>query len=286
MGGQTVVSNRRTRVTALLAAALVGLGGAAACGTPTHTDEVLPARFVEQGNVSQSARQAYGERADEAYREIAEWSLAQWLYDPLLEPGVNPDKRHFETGIVDRLAPGMRTFWLSEVDKALAGDQGAQGNTQVLRYHSWTDSRLQIPGDSAIDSQAVSGAAVSMAPADEVMTGVAEGTRALRVSFTHTARLHMLAGRDPYPATLRREAVFTVVPADTVDPSVSPSPSTTPTPVETAEGATPSVGTRSAAAPEVNPDVEWAITAYHGSVEVVFDKDANTTTATAAEETE
>lgn len=236
-----------TKVTAGLGAGMLALTMMAGCGMPTNVAEVLPVRFVEQTAVSDAARAAYGEEAAlAAYNELADWSLAQWLREPLLDPEVTPERDHFVTGIVDRLAPDTAQYWMTEVDKALAGDENARTELEILRFHTWEGLQLSLPRNSPIDSQAISGGEVDLGEP------TSDGMQPLTVTFTHTARLDLLNNRDPYPGTLQRQVTLTVLPAQVVRAQSDP-----------------------AAVPggEINPDANWLITEYEGGVEAKFDKD-------------
>lgn len=269
----------------------------AACATPNRVDEVLPSRFVEPPQISAAAERAFGAGAAEAYTELTEWSMAQWLRDPLLDPKAKDsvNAQILSQGITDHMIPGTATKWQEVSESAIGGDEASQHVVQLLRFHDWGESTLQTPGGSPIESQAISKGRV------DVGEKWADGTEPMVITFEQTARIQLLNRRDPYPATVSKEVVFSVVPSDLVvigsppdkpanDP-VTPTPTSTSPTAQPGRSGSPSIGTLENSAGERNPDAKWLIATFDGDVEIEFDKAATeepsgTATTTGIESTD
>lgn len=248
-----------------------------ACATPNRIEEVLPSRFVEPPQISAAAERSFGAGAFDAYTEVTEWSMAQWLRDPLLDPkakdSVNADL--LSQGIIDHMIPGTAERWHHVSEQAIGGDEHARHVVQLLRFHDWSESTLQTPGGSPIESQAIAKGRVDLGEK------WADGTQPMVITFEQTARIQLLNRRDPYPATVSKEVTFSVVPSDLVffgTPSDKPTNAATPTPTSTTPTAqpgrsgTPSIGTVNHGAGERNPDAKWLIATFDGDIDIHFDK--------------
>lgn len=249
----------------------------AACATPNRIEEVLPSRFVEPPQISAAAERAFGAGAFEAYTEVTEWSMAQWLRDPLLDPkakdSVNADL--LSQGIIDHMIPGTAERWHHVSEQAIGGDGHARHVVQLLRFHDWSESTLQTPGGSPIESQAIAKGRV------DVGEKWADGTQPMVITFEQTARIQLLNRRDPYPATVRKEVAFSVVPSGLVvfgapsDKPTNPAPTpsaTTPATAQPGRSGTPSIGTLNNGVGERNPDAKWLIATFDGDIDIHFDK--------------
>ncbi len=250
----------------------------AACATPSRVQEVLPSRFVEPPSISPAAESEFGAGAAEAYTEITEWSMAQWLRDPLLDPKAKDsvNAQVLSQSIVDHMIPDTAARWSEVAEAALGGDEHAQHVVQLLRFHNWSESNLKTPGGSPIGSQAISQGRV----------GVGErwpdGTVPMTIAFEQTARIQLLNVRDPYPATVTKQVEFSVVPADLVRLGTPTQKPTNPAPAASSPAATavpgrmgtPSIGTLKQSDEELNPDAKWLIATFDGDFEIEFDKAA------------
>lgn len=255
----------------------------AACATPNRMEEVLPSRFVEPPQISAAAETAFGKGAAEAYTELTEWSMAQWLRDPLLDPKAKDSVNAtiLGQGITDHMIPGTADRWQEVSEAAIGGDENAQHVVQLLRFHNWVESTLVTPGGSPIESQAISNGRV------DVGRPWADGTVPMVIAFEQTARIQLLNRRDPYPATVNKKVMFSVVPSNLVtfgvpdDKPTNPAPtSSVPTPESTSptgaagRSGTPSIGTLQHPGVERNPDAKWLIATFDGDIELDFDKAA------------
>ena len=84
MGSLSVVRSMLALLGALLLASVT------ACSGPTDTDAAAPKRYIETAQVSQAAKDRYGEQAQAAYRELATFSLEEWLKPAVLDPQTPP----------------------------------------------------------------------------------------------------------------------------------------------------------------------------------------------------
>ncbi len=301
------------RWAALTGIALTSAMALGACALPASQDEVLPTRFVEPATITPAAEKAFGAQAKEAYNEIVEWSMSQWLRDPLLNPEdtVAVTAQNISLGITDHMIPGTARTWNAITEQAISGDEKARHAVQLLRFHDWYEAKLQKPGGSPIRSQAINRGFVDVAPAWK------DGVQPMRISFQQTARIELLNRRDPYPATVTKEVTFTLVPASSVKSGTSTTTSaatasatstaTSPVAAAAASGTrapaaaavtsatmspsrisgtvpmrsrstsmpsgAPSIGTLNNSANVVNPTATWLIAAFDGDIEINFDKD-------------
>lgn len=247
MGSLSVSGFARALVPVLLVAPV------AACSGPTNTEAAIPKRYVEAPQVSPEAENRYGEQAEAAYQEIAEFSLDQWLVPSVLDPQTPPPTaQQLSEGITQRLAGTTITRWNARVRAAAAGDQQGQEDVSLLRLDSLDAPTLTLPSSGdPVTSQAITGGEVSLGRAD---TG---GVVPLVVSFDQDADLSMRSGRRPYDIALHKTIEFTLLPveADTA-PSAGQSGTASPT-------ALPRV-TR-------DPGVTWLISTYHGEISSQYD---------------
>lgn len=279
--GDIFMRRPSTRLAAQATALATSVAFLGACATPNRIEEVLPSRFVEPPAISAAAERAFGAGAAEAYTEVTEWSMAQWLRDPLLDPTAknSVNVEILSQGIVDHMIPGTAQRWREASEAAIGGDESSRHVVQLLRFHDWSESTLQTPGGSPIESQAISGGRVDVAPA------WSDGTVPMTITFEQTARIQLLNVRDPYPATVAKQVSFTVVPSDLVvlgAPTDKPSnPPLVPTPQSTTSATAapgmsgpPTIGTLQNGVGERNPDAQWLVATFDGDLEVEFDKAA------------
>lgn len=246
----------------------------AGCATPSSQGEAIPEEYVEAPTISAEAKAEYGDSAEQAYQEVAEFVLEQSLRDPLLDPQKTTfTAEELSTGITEHLTPGAAFEWDRYVQQALAGDRDAKEAAHVLRVFGFDAPSLTAqPDGSVVESQAVSGAKVGLAQAT---TATATTPERLSISFEHRARITLMDGKSPYPGTVLRELTFTVLPSDLVPVSATVTPTATTT-------ATPDV----AASPTVvqpprDPSAAWLIEQFDGVSDFDFDRAPSTATPTA-----
>ena len=81
-----VAWRRRVRVSGAALAALGVAASLSGCGAPRSADDAVPQRYIEEPKVSQAAQQRYGDRARQAYEEMARFQLDEWLSAELVSP--------------------------------------------------------------------------------------------------------------------------------------------------------------------------------------------------------
>lgn len=226
----------------------------AACAGPTDPQEAAPDRFVEAPDVSTDARALYGESAQQAHRELAEFVLGESLTPPLLDPQkTEVSSAQLSEGIVEHFTPEARSEWLRLVDQALAGDEAAAEGVKILRFYDWQSPESTLPDrDSPVIRQSVTGGTVDVAPA------TAEGVVPLEVFFRHDAQVVLELESVPYDVTLTRLLTFLVV----------PSPSTV------AGDSGDETGSMSGAGSSVG--ALWLIQDYSGELVIAVDGDERT----------
>lgn len=222
------------------AALVLALGG---CATPSAQEDVVPTRYVEAPQLSESAKAAVGDvAARQAYDELVGFVLDQSMQGDLLDPqrtSFTPEE--ISTGVRDRMTPRAAAVWEDYVAQALAGDTSSEEVVHTLRLYGLTAPGLELPpGGSPVRSQAVSGGAVG------VTQDPATGVPALKISFDHHTGLSYLDGKSPYPGTVDQELSFVVVRGSGA--------STDPAAVPTDGGAT------------------WFISQFEGETEIQFDR--------------
>lgn len=195
----------RARPALALAAAL---GLALAGCTPAAQVDVLPERFVDLPEISPAAQQAYGERAEEAYDQLADLLLEQATPEALLDPGHGtPTEAELVDGIVEAMTDEAAQEWRATVAADLGGDQQARDVVRLLRFHTWEAPGYAAPrvGDT-LRSQSVTDGSVTT---DAAGTQAPEG---LVVSLTHHAQVRLVAAQVPVDVELERPLTVTLVP--------------------------------------------------------------------------
>lgn len=225
----------------------------AACSGPTHTDAAIPKRYVETPQISTAAQDKYGEQAEAAYREIAMFSLDQWLVPSMLDPAQGaPTAQQLSQGITERLTGATLTRWNERVQAAVAGDPQALEDVSLLRLDSLDAPTLSLPpnGDPLV-SQSITGGKVSLG---QTRSG---GIVPLVVTFEQDADLSMRSGRTPYDISLQKTVELTLLPleADTA-PTAAPTGTASPT-------ALPSVSR--------DPATTWLISTYQGDISAKYE---------------
>lgn len=243
MGSLSVVRSMLALLGALLLASVT------ACSGPTDTDAAAPKRYIETAQVSQAAKDRYGEQAQAAYRELETFSLEEWLKPAVLDPQTPPSTaEQLSEGITPRLVRSTVVRWNQQVAAAVAGDRQALEDISLLRLDTLDAPTLSLPprGDPVV-SQSITAGKVSLG---EVGTG---GLAPLVVSFTQDADLSMRDGRRPYDLSLHKTVEFTVLPVEADAAVASP---------------TPTSGTSPAALPSVtrDPSATWLIYTYSGDI--------------------
>ena len=198
MGSLSVVRSMLALLGALLLASVT------ACSGPTDTDAAAPKRYIETAQVSQAAKDRYGEQAQAAYRELATFSLEEWLKPAVLDPQTPPSTaEQLSEGITPRLVRSTVVRWNQQVAAAVAGDRQALEDISLLRLDTLDAPTLSLPprGDPVV-SQSITAGKVSLG---EVGTG---GLAPLVVSFTQDADLSMRDGRRPYDLSLHKPVEF------------------------------------------------------------------------------
>lgn len=234
---------RRGLLWAVLGLAAVVSG----CGAPLATDDAVPQRFIEAPTVAQNARQTFGDRAEAAYRELAQFSIDQWLKPALVDPGAPaPSADALSEGIVQHLDPATVPHWQNSVSAALQGNAAEADSVRMLRFFNLKAPTLRMPdgGKSPIAGEGITEGTVGLG---QVRT---DGIATLVVSFRQRARLDLMSGRSPTAVNLRKKITFTVVPLDELA-------KTSPT------VAGPAVAT---SGPTRDPAVTWLITTFDGDV--------------------
>ncbi len=208
-----VAWRRRVRVSGAALAALGVAASLSGCGAPRSADDAVPQRYIEEPKVSQAAQQRYGDRARQAYEEMARFQLDEWLSAELVSPNApTPSPQQLTDIIRPRLAPTTVPEWDSAVNKALAGDVDHMNLVQVLRYYNLQAPTLKAPEDgSFITGESVTNGGVDVGAARS------DGIVPLIVTFRQKGRLDLLSGRSPYPVDLRKDLSLNVIPVDELD---------------------------------------------------------------------
>lgn len=284
---------------ACLSLALVAL--VSGCGSPRNTNDAAPQRFIEAPTIADNARQKYGDRAEQAYRELAQFSLDEWLKPALVDPGApTPPPETLSEGIVQRLDPTTVPHWQNSVTAALQGNADEASSVRMLRFFSLQAPTLRVPdaGKSPITGEGITEGTVGLG---EVRT---DGIFPLVVSFKQRGRLDLVSGRSPSTVNLRKQITLTVVPLEelakvapaavaspialTTGTGMPPWPSNAPTlpappstaaasPNSTVPPPAPSLVTRGA-------DVKWLITTFQGDIST-DDKGVDSGTSTSGSST-
>ena len=130
--------SRAARGSVLLAAtvAAVLLG---ACSGPTNTTDATPERYVESPKVSDQARQAYGDGAEAAYRELAEFSMDEWLKTDVLDPA---GRRAPARGVRGAAVPA------SGPDRSSTAGRGRRCDSAWIDGESWSSHSDERDSDA------------------------------------------------------------------------------------------------------------------------------------------
>lgn len=246
--------SRAARGSVLLAAtvAAVLLG---ACSGPTNTTDATPERYVESPKVSDQARQAYGDGAEAAYRELAEFSMDEWLKTDVLDPaGPEPTAEQLTDGIPSHLTNATAARWTQTVNAAVGGDDAAREDLNVLRLSTLDAPTLRLPpGNRLVISQTITKGSVNVGTSSS-------GITPLVIDFVQDAGLELRNARTPFHISLEKTVQYTVVPRES-DPNLpTTAPATPATPGATgATGASASPFTR-------DPRVTWLISTFQGDV--------------------
>lgn len=227
-----VAWRRRVRVSGAALAVLGVVVSLSGCGAPRSAEDAAPRRYIEEPKVSQAAQLRYGDRARQAYEEMARFQLDEWLRSELVTPDApTPTPQQLTEAIRPRLAPTTVPEWDSAVTKALAGDVDEMNLVRVLRYYNLQTSTLKAPeGESFITGESVTNGTV------DVGVARSDGIVPLLVTFRQKGRLDLLSGRAPYAVDLAKDLSLNVIPVDELDrvtaaqgtPTSAPGP-TTPT---------------------------------------------------------
>lgn len=211
------------------AAAAALLLALAACG-PSDPEQVLPEAFVDPPAVSAQAREAYGEEAELAYDEIADFVLQESMPEALLDPAAGaPTEAELVDGIVERMTPEAAAEWRAHVAADLAGDEDSRDVVRLLRFHTWEGTDVDAPrvGD-VLRSQWVSDGVVDLASGagDAAGTTAADGAartapaatgappEGLDVALSHHAKVRLVSNRVPIDVEVVRQLTFVLVPGD------------------------------------------------------------------------
>lgn len=272
-----------------LACAALGLASAlSGCAAPRSTDDAAPQRFIEAPTVAENARERFGDRAQQAYRELAQFAIDEWLKAPLVDPGApTPSAAALSDGIVQHLDPATVPHWHNSVAAALRGDADEASTVRMLRFFNLQAPTLRMPdgGKSPISGEGVTEGNVGLGAVR------ADGIYPLVVSFQQRARLDLMSGKSPSAVNLRKKVTLTVVPLDelakatpgaTVStlallPTSPPSPGSTSLATAPAATATtaPSTGATTTPAPDTpttvpivtrDPRIKWLITTFQGDI--------------------
>lgn len=205
--GHTYRRGRALLTSVLVASCLTGCG-------PVEPDQVTPDRFVDPPVISSAAAQSYGDRAEEAFGQVADFLLDHSYVLPLVDPRhTAPTADQLSDGIVEVLTADAAKEWRALVDKDLAGDEAARDDVRLLRFHSWQteDADLASPQDP-VRFQTVTEGEVDLGtlPGDSTQ-------KALVVSLVHRADVRLAEARVPYDVVLTKPLTFTLVP-DPDDP--------------------------------------------------------------------
>lgn len=246
---------------AAVAAALLG-----ACSGPTSTTDAVPERYIESPTVSEQARQAYGDGAEAAYRELAEFSMDEWLKTDVLDPaGPEPTAEQLTDGIPSHLTNATAARWAQTVNAAVGGDDAAREDINVLRLYTLDAPTLRLPpGNRLVTSQTITKGTVNVGTSTTSVTP-------LVIDFVQDAELELRNARTPFHISLQKTVQFTVVPVES-DPAL-------PTPAATGANGTATNGT---AAPDATPTganspftrdprVTWLISTFQGDVSADYE---------------
>lgn len=244
-----------------VAAALLG-----ACSGPTSTTDAVPERYIESPTVSEQARQAYGDGAEAAYRELAEFSMDEWLKTDVLDPaGPEPTAEQLTDGIPSHLTNATAARWAQTVNAAVGGDDAAREDINVLRLYTLDAPTLRLPpGNRLMTSQTITKGTVNVGTSSS-------GVTPLVIDFVQDAELELRNARTPFHISLEKTVQFTVVPVES-DPAL-------PTPAATGANGTATNGT---AAPDATPTganspftrdprVTWLISTFQGDVSADYE---------------
>ena len=181
-------------------AATLALG---AC-TPQSQDDVLPGQFIDPPAISAEATAAYGDRAAQAYDELADFVIEQATPAALLDPAHGtPTEDELVDGIVDQMTPETAAEWRATVAADLAGDTAARDIVRLLRFHTWEGSGYAAPRSGAVlRSQSVTDGTVALT------TGTA--AQGLQVGLTHDTRVQLTKDGNPIDVRLVRPLTFTL----------------------------------------------------------------------------
>ncbi len=243
-----LMSRRARGRTAFAFCGALILAAAGGCGSPLSTDDAAPQRFIEAPIVSSAAREKFGGRADEAYQELARFSIDEWLVPALVDPvAPAPPPEALSDGIVQHLDPATVPHWQNSVIAALQGNAAEVGTVRMLRFYDLQAPTLKLPdgGKSPISGESITGGTVELGQVR------ADGITPLVVTFRQRARLNLMKGRSPYAVKLRKKVTLTVVPSEQAATSAS-SPGASPT------------GASLALPP--HPDRKWLITTFIGDI--------------------
>lgn len=191
-----------------VAAAVLAVLAVTACG-PVDPDGLRPTVFVDPPTITSAARQAYGDRAVDAFDQAATLLLEQSLVLPLVDPAQpSATAAQLSEGIVEAMTPGAAQAWAALVERDLAGDEDARDAVRLLRFHTWEapGSRLASP-DQPVSHQSVTDGEVDLGAA----AGAGEPVP-LVVTLVHRAGVTMAQRRVPYEVVLTKPLTLTLTP--------------------------------------------------------------------------
>ena len=265
---------RRLSTSLLVITALGALGG---CVIPSQQDTVVPKRFVETPKISPEATAKYGTEAGKAYEELADFVLDQDERADLLDPRRTEfTAADLTTGVIDHMTPTAAATWERFVAEALAGDDDAEETVQALRAYKLDAPTLTLPPKgSPVESQAITGATVDVAPAVGSVVP-------LKITFDHETRIALMNGKTRYPGTISNSLEFTVLPAALVvdTPAKTANATTAATPAGSASPTASATPLVPSSAYTRDPAARWLISQFEGDVEVTFDQAPSTPDAT------
>lgn len=180
----------------------------AACG-PGDQDAVTPQRYVDPPEVSVAAQELYGQDAEQAYDQIAQFLLDHSYELPLVDPEhTSPTAEELSGPVAPVLTEEAATAWTELVDQDLAGDAEARDVVRLLRFHSWeADGSTLASQDEPVRFQTITEGLVDVAAAPS------DGSAApLTVELVHRADVQLEEARVPYDVVLTKPLTFTLVP--------------------------------------------------------------------------
>lgn len=211
---------RRARKARVLTVVCTVLLLSSACG-PRSPDQLLPETYVDPPAVSAAARAAYGQDAQDAYEDMADFLLEHSTPEELLDPTHGPPtEAELVDDIVGMMTPKVAQEWRRTVTADLAGDAEARDVVRLLRFHTW-DSEVSAPRVGTIlRAQSVTDGTVDVVevPADSATatsgdssasTGDPAGAE-LEVTLTHWAMLRLVADDVPIDVELVRPLVLSL----------------------------------------------------------------------------